>query len=228
MNHAALQVLAQTLRTAHQHSCILARDCGKRLDRHGYPLRFRQIVLGRRIELDHRQARDIAESLRLAYRDAAALEVIAGEETADQFVRLQARDLVHRLLCGLEAARRLPQNRKIVGLLLYAIETGQQIYHVPKEPLPLGGSKSRKRASVKRQAETQPVRAAGRIAGLAARVLPASHRVRYRDEYRSELHDIAAAGASWWQQVAYAIRLLNLSWELRHELRRPTARRARP
>jgi hypothetical protein len=227
VNHAALQVLTQTLRTAHRHSCILARDCGERLDRHGYSLRFRQIVLGRRINLDHWQARDIAESLRLAYRDATALEVIAAEGTAGQFVRLEARDLVRLLLCGLEAARRLPRNRKIVGLLLYAIETGQQIYHVPKDPLPLGGTESRNRALVRRQAEAQPVRAARRVAGLAARVLPAMHRARYRDEYRSELHDIASTGASWLEQVAYAIRLLNRSWELRYELRRPAARRVR-
>ncbi len=68
--------------------------------------------------------------------------------------------------------------------------------------------------------------AARRLADIAARVLPAAHRARYRDEYRSELHDIAATGASWWQQVAYAVRLLDRSWELRYELRRSAARRS--
>jgi DNA-directed RNA polymerase specialized sigma24 family protein len=72
-----------------------------------------------------------------------------------------------------------------------------------------------------------PARAAARVAGLATRVLPVAHRVRYRDEYQSELYEISSAGASWWQQMMYAIRLLDRSWELRFELRQQKTRRAR-
>jgi hypothetical protein len=196
------------------------------VDRRGYCLSLREVFLGRRIEVDHQQARDVAETLRLACHDAAALEVIASGDAAGRVVRLQTRHLVRHLLREVETVRRLPRNRTIVGLLLNAIEAGQRVYHLPKEPGPLGGSISRERTPVRRQ--VKPRRVAGRVADLAARVLPAAHRARYCDEYRSELHDLAADRASWWQQVMYAVRLLDRSWELRYELRRPAAGRARP
>lgn len=53
-------------------------------------------------------------------------------------------------------------------------------------------------------------RGAGRSAcGLlvaASRLLPASSRERYLEEFRAELHDVAACGAGRWQQVRYAAR----------------------
>jgi hypothetical protein len=39
----------------------------------------------------------------------------------------------------------------------------------------------------------RPVRAAQGLAHAAARVLPARHRGRYREEYHSELHELADA-----------------------------------
>lgn len=59
---------------------------------------------------------------------------------------------------------------------------------------------------------------AERLVSAAVRVLPAEHRSRYRDEYRSELYDIAAAGASRWSLLAYALRLVDRAWVLRAEL----------
>jgi hypothetical protein len=46
-------------------------------------------------------------------------------------------------------------------------------------------------ASGKRR--VKPVQVAGRIAQTATRVLPVADRVRYGDEYRSELYELAAA-----------------------------------
>jgi hypothetical protein len=74
----------------------------------------------------------------------------------------------------------------------------------------------------------RPRRVAIRVADIAAKALPVAYRGRYRDEYQSELYELAAAGASWWQQMLYAIRLLDRSWELHYELRKPATRRARP
>jgi len=68
---------------------------------------------------------------------------------------------------------------------------------------------------------------AGRVTGVAVRVLPARHRERYRDEYGSELHELAAAGTPRWRQIAYALRLLDRSWVLRAELRTPAVSKAR-
>jgi hypothetical protein len=47
-----------------------------------------------------------------------------------------------------------------------------------------------------------------RLATLATRLLPAGNRARYGEEYRSELHDLAAEGAKRPQQLGYAVRLL--------------------
>jgi hypothetical protein len=68
---------------------------------------------------------------------------------------------------------------------------------------------------------------AQRLADAAARVLPASHRARYREEYHSELHDLATVGGSRWRQLVHALRLMGRAWELRAELTAPTAKRVR-
>ncbi|MFJ8691042.1 hypothetical protein [Micromonospora wenchangensis] len=66
---------------------------------------------------------------------------------------------------------------------------------------------------------------AERLVSAAVRVLPAEQRSRYRDEYRSELYDIAAAGASRWSLLTYALRLVDRAWVLRAELRDVTLKR---
>lgn len=43
-----------------------------------------------------------------------------------------------------------------------------------------------------------PARAAVRLADRAVRALPVDSRCRYREEFGSELYELAAAGASWW------------------------------
>jgi hypothetical protein len=69
---------------------------------------------------------------------------------------------------------------------------------------------------------------AGRIAHVAARILPPADRARYCDEYRSELYELAAAGAWRWGQLMYAVRLLDRAWVLRAELRVTVMRQAEP
>jgi hypothetical protein len=59
---------------------------------------------------------------------------------------------------------------------------------------------------------------AGRAADAAARLLPCVDRLRYAEEYRAELYELAldSRRAQW----TYAVRLLAYALPLRHELRR--------
>jgi hypothetical protein len=72
-----------------------------------------------------------------------------------------------------------------------------------------------------------PVAVAVRLANGAVRVLPAGCRCRYDAEFGSELYELAAAGASRWEQMMYAVRLLDRAWVLRAELRKAAVQRAR-
>jgi hypothetical protein len=71
---------------------------------------------------------------------------------------------------------------------------------------------------------------AGRLADAAARALPAAGRARYREEFRSELQEIAAAGQPRRRQVGCALRQMRSALPMRAELaaRRRPGSRARP
>lgn len=71
----------------------------------------------------------------------------------------------------------------------------------------------------------QPIQTATHIVQAASRVLPMKDRLRYRDEFQSELYELATARTSRWGQLMYAIRLLDRAWVLRAELRESVARR---
>jgi hypothetical protein len=75
--------------------------------------------------------------------------------------------------------------------------------------------------------QTKPAPVATRIAQAAAWVLAAKDRERYRDEYASELHELATTGTSRWDQLLYALRLFDRAWVLRAELRSSRLERAR-
>jgi hypothetical protein len=61
------------------------------------------------------------------------------------------------------------------------------------------------------------------LAGCAAQVLPASSRVRYREEFDAELAEIERG----WRRGVHAVRVLVRAVPLRWELRRPARERAR-
>jgi hypothetical protein len=69
---------------------------------------------------------------------------------------------------------------------------------------------------------------AGRLAGVAARLLPARDRCRFAEEYRSELWELAQGGAPRRRQVAHAVRLLGSSVALRVALGSLRRRSAAP
>jgi len=84
---------------------------------------------------------------------------------------------------------------------------------------------------VRDQRRRQAVRlapVAERLLAVAARLLPASDRVRYAGEFGSELWEIAHAGGRRRAQLAYAARQVRSAWRLGRELQAPERRRAVP
>jgi hypothetical protein len=69
---------------------------------------------------------------------------------------------------------------------------------------------------------------ASRLLGIACLVLPAAHRSRYIDEYRSELWELARNGQSRQKQLAYACHQLMRCLTLRSELTVPLKGSAEP
>lgn len=67
---------------------------------------------------------------------------------------------------------------------------------------------------------------AGKLAGIVPRLLPAPDRARYAEEFRSELWELAHAGASWRGQLSYALRLITRAGNLRLTLRDPRPHKA--
>jgi hypothetical protein len=73
---------------------------------------------------------------------------------------------------------------------------------------------------VARSAHSMP----GRVVALAVRMLPASERVRYREEFRSELLDPEFLMLPRRKRLGYALRVLARTPSLRWALRDPAHR----
>lgn len=69
---------------------------------------------------------------------------------------------------------------------------------------------------------------AGRLVTAAARLLPPESRSRYREEYQSELRDLAHAGAGHRQQRCYASRQIARATFVRIALQNPRRKKAGP
>ena len=69
---------------------------------------------------------------------------------------------------------------------------------------------------------------AGRLVAVAAWLLPAGERARYGEEWRSELHDLAASGEGRRRQLGYAVRLLAGTLRLRRAVLAPRHEKAGP
>lgn len=86
-----------------------------------------------------------------------------------------------------------------------------------------GHSAARRRAG-RGGARVAPM--AVRLLKVVGRLLPPADRLRYAGEFRSELWDLAHAGAGRWTQMAYAGRQAGSVLRLRTALRAPARRRA--
>ncbi len=69
---------------------------------------------------------------------------------------------------------------------------------------------------------------AGRLLMAASRLLPPSDRVRYAEEYESELWELASAGASRAEQLRYAKRQALRAAQVRGEVLAPRSKSAAP
>src|SRR5262249_48874105 len=151
---------------------------------------------------------------------------------ASQFARASdlANDLANALTLAndLTSYRALASDRDLAsdrasGLVRVIDRAAERANNLCKELRSLEAATIDAVASGKRQAN--PMRAAGRIAQTTTLVLPVADRARYCDEFRSELHDLAATGVSRLGQLVYAVRLMDQAWTLRTELRVSAVRR---
>jgi hypothetical protein len=69
---------------------------------------------------------------------------------------------------------------------------------------------------------------AGQLLRIAANLLPADHRLRFTEEFRSELWQVAHAGGGRLQQLRYAFQQVIRAPFLRHALLAPNPRNASP
>ncbi|GID31072.1 hypothetical protein [Paractinoplanes brasiliensis] len=146
-------------------------------------------------------------------REAAATAAIDVIEACPRYVDLAVRD-TEVLAQGIEMAASALMN---IWYPLGSTKPGADALGEATE-LNAGSTKTMNRTS----------QSARCLAGLATRVLPSAYRPRYDEEYRSELYDLAAAGASWRAQLMYAIRLIDSAWVLRAELGETAPNRSRP
>ena len=68
---------------------------------------------------------------------------------------------------------------------------------------------------------------ARKVLAMAVQLLPPEVRPRFDEEFRSELHHLALAGASVAAQLRYALNQINMALEHRTELRKPARKSAR-
>ena len=151
-------------------------------------------------------ARDIAAELTLAAARADDLALYLGRGGADL-----ARDLATNLLRARDLATNLLRAQD------QAVEPGGEDRGVPSD------ARSRERARTRRVAPS-----ACRLVAVAAWLLPAGERVRYGEEYRSELHDLVGAGAGRRKQLGHAVRLVVRSVPLRLAVLAPRREKASP
>ena len=89
--------------------------------------------------------------------------------------------------------------------------------------------KLRNPAAATRQRRDRPVAlSATRLLTAAARLLPVGERARYAEEYRSELWELAQAGAGRIRQLCYALRQLRSAPSMGFAVRSPRRRSAAP
>jgi hypothetical protein len=141
-----------------------------------------------------------------------------------------ARHLVHKVDEDFASARNLQHNFSRTRARLLSDDLAQHhasaqmlvntlMHGRPVEP-------GRQRARRRKAFFMSP--AAARLAATAAWLLPSPERERYREEFRSELWELAAAGASRRHQVGHAAQVLTQAWVMRTALRSPARRRAVP
>ncbi|GLW29095.1 hypothetical protein [Actinoplanes regularis] len=128
----------------------------------------------------------------------------------------RARNLALAVAADADSDLAQERARALAGALKRAYRTAEETNEQGA-----GVALRQRRATLRRPV---PSSGAVRLVRGAARVLPAEHRYRYREEFESELYELTVAGASRWAQLAYGVRLLDRAWVLRAELREAATR----
>jgi hypothetical protein len=183
-------------------------------------------------------ARDLAEYLHHHLCTASNalprdLEIIRYDEL--EYALINARDLARELVGVLTAASGLRMNtldlarelaRNLDGILAQVGHRAEALADVHRlEVLAEAGEKqSHELDPARRAVHITPT--AGRLLAAVTRLLPATDCDRYGEEFRSELWEIASAGATRRRQIGYAVRQTVRIAQLRGSLLTPRRRHA--
>jgi hypothetical protein len=210
--------LRSALDRAHDLAAHLAEDCDVNPDHI------------RELALVHAHAGDLARKLHhgLARRiDGDSVDVDHVADAARDLVGSLDHDLHRNLYLDFDraGARDLarPRSRDLLRACFDARDLVSSLENTSNGTA-LGAPRADK-AAAQRPARQVAAPAKGLVAA-AARLLPAADRTRYREEYRSELWDLAAIGAGRSKQVGYAARQLLGALPLRYAVQAARPRRA--
>lgn len=194
---------------------VLARDVFRDLGFDRKRARARNLARGLARDLACDLALDREVDGKVAFAHDLAVDLVRDLDLAI------ARDLVLTLDRALALAHDVTRDLDLVMTIRHLCVSASRLEHFLHEP-------RQDTCSADAAALTPPrVAAAAGLTRCAVRVLPAASRVRYQEEFASELHELAVAKVSWWAQLMYGVRLLDRAWVLRAELRDAVAQRAR-
>jgi hypothetical protein len=167
---------------------------------------------------------DLARTLVSAYDLASALGGDFASTRAYARDLAHARDLARDLSIGSVNNLGSARARARVSDLVSDLDGACNIAHALTRTLARDSS----RAGQGQRGARRVAPLAGRLLTAVARLLPARDQARYAEEFRSELAEIARAGAGRRRQLAYAARVVLSALRLRADLRAPRRRRAAP
>lgn len=186
------------------------------------------VVLVRGRELASALAREVASARACAdasARAAAEARTIAGGADIDAEADIEnlaaAEAAAEALAAGEGLAGALATARDLATALMLTVDQVAELSGSERSVPPSAGS--RRRVKARRVAPS-----ACRLAAAAAWLLPARDQARYSEEWRSELHDLAAAGAGRHRQLGYAVRLLVRAVPLRWAVLAPRREETSP
>ena len=187
-------------------------------------------------------AEDLADAQEIAREIADAQEIAREIARAERAAREIAISIAREIADAQEIARHLADAREIAPALdrivTFALALARELADARELAHVLGRACDLTReldgflAGVGITASSSgqlrvPMRLAGRLTAIAAGLLPGAERARYREEFGSELAEIARAGGGRRAQLAYATRtVLTSAWQLRAALRSPRRRGA--
>lgn len=118
--------------------------------------------------------------------------------------------------------------REFIGALDCALDRGHEVVAVLEQARrEIGELAATVKSVAIAKGRSRPAAMARWTTRCAARILPASQRARYAEEYAGELAELAYQGATCRQQLDYGLQVLFNAFSLHWSLRRPATKTAR-